>query len=83
MTGRRCFGVRALGLGVGYLTAGESTRRHLHRANLLVDAMDTAFIVGMAARGSVPLPAAAWLGVITGSAAAIGMANVWEDTTVT
>lgn len=75
-TGWRYFGVRAIGLGVGYLTADERTRRHLHRAQLLVDSLDTAFIAAMAARRSIPLPAAAWLGAITGSATAIGVANV-------
>ncbi len=78
-TGWRYFGVRAIGLGVGYLTADARTRRHLDRAQLLVDSLDTAFIAAMAARGSVPLPAAAWLGTVTGGAAAIGVANLQAD----
>lgn len=78
-TGWRYFGVRAIGLGVGYLTADERTRRHLDRAQLLVDGLDTAFIAAMAVRGSVPRPAAAWLGTVTGGAAAIGVANVRAD----
>lgn len=85
VAGWRFFGTRALALGAAYLTADDDTRRHLDRAGLVVDTLDTTFLAAMAARGRLRPSSAAWLALITASAAAIGVANVTaaDDESVT
>ena len=46
----RVFGVRAVALGLGYLSSSGDARRLWHRLWLLCDAADTAMGVGMVAR---------------------------------
>jgi hypothetical protein len=74
--GWRFFGTRALALGSAYLTADIPTRRHLDRAGLLVDTLDTSFLAAMAVRGRLRPRTAGWLALITAGAATIGAANV-------
>jgi hypothetical protein len=47
----RVFGVRAVALGVGYLSSTGDARRVWHRLWLLCDAADTAMGIAMIARG--------------------------------
>jgi hypothetical protein len=47
----RVFGVRAVALGVGYLSSSEEGRRLWRRLWLLCDAADTAMGIGMVAGG--------------------------------
>lgn len=76
ITYTRYFGTRALGLGISYLMADERLRRDLVRLGVLVDGGDTIFAAGMLAQGTLPVRTAAWLMLVTGSAAAIDIANI-------
>jgi hypothetical protein len=49
----RVFGVRAIALGVGYLSSSGDARRLWHRLWLLCDAADTVMGVGMVAGGRI------------------------------
>ena len=49
----RVFGVRAVALGLGYLSSSGDARRLWHRLWLLCDAADTAMGVGMVAGGRI------------------------------
>lgn len=72
----RYFATRAIALGLGYLLADESTRKHLDRIGLIADGGDTLFAAAMVSRGSLSPRSAAWLMAVTGSATAIDIANV-------
>lgn len=72
----RVFGVRAVALGIGYLTAAEAARPQWHRLWLLCDAADTVMGARMTARGELaPLTAIQAL-AITGGATAIDLAAI-------
>lgn len=75
----RFWATRAIGLGASYLTADLPTRRHLIRAGLLVDGLDTAFLVAMAARRRLPTSAVAWLATITATAAAADVVEILRE----
>jgi hypothetical protein len=70
----RVFGVRAVALGLGYLTAADSDRRRHLKLWLMCDAADTVMGARMVARRQItPLTSAQAL-AITGGAAAIDVA---------
>ncbi|WP_440772407.1 hypothetical protein [Natronorubrum sp. DTA28] len=46
--------IRALGLGIGQLTASGATRREWDRIALLIDVLDTLMLLEAAVRGRIP-----------------------------
>lgn len=72
----RFWATRAIGLGVGYLAAGAETRRHLIRIGLLVDGLDTAFLLAMSTRRDAPRRALLWLAALTAWATAGDIAEI-------
>jgi hypothetical protein len=70
----RVFGVRAVALGVGYLTADAEGRHLWHRLWLLCDVADTVMGARMVARGELSSLTAAEALALTGGAAAIDLA---------
>jgi hypothetical protein len=70
----RVFGVRAISLGVGYLSSEGEARRLWHRLWLLCDGADTVMGAAMAARGRLGLSTAIQALAITGGATAIDLA---------
>jgi hypothetical protein len=79
----RFWATRAIGLGVGYLTADTETRRHLIRVGFLVDALDTAFLLAMSARSDAPKRSLLWLASLTAWAAAGDVAEIRAGPKVT
>lgn len=75
----RFWATRAIGLGIGYLSADAAGRRHLVRVGLLVDALDTTFLVAMAARSTHPRRALLWLAALTSTAVAGDLAEMRKD----
>jgi hypothetical protein len=72
----RVFGVRAISLGVGYLSSEGEARRLWHRLWLLCDSADTVIGAGMAARGRFGPFTAVQALAITGGAVAIDLAGM-------
>lgn len=72
----RVFGVRAIALGVGYLSSEGDARRTWHRLWLLCDAADTVMGARMAARGELSRLTAAQALAITGGATAVDVAGL-------
>jgi hypothetical protein len=70
----RVFGVRAISLGIGYLSSRGRARELWHRLWLLCDSADTAMGLGMAARGQLRPFTAAQALLITGGATAVDLA---------
>jgi hypothetical protein len=70
----RVFGVRAISLGVGYLSSRGEARKLWHRLWLLCDSADTVMGAGMAARGQLPPFTAVQALAITGGATAVDLA---------
>ena len=64
--------IRALGLGIGQLTASGATRREWDRIALLVDVLDTLMLLEAAVRGRIPKRSAIVMLSGTVSGAAIG-----------
>lgn len=69
----RVFGVRAVTLGVGYLSSSGDARRLWHRLWILCDAADTAMGTRMVARGELGGATAAAGLLTTGGALAIDL----------
>lgn len=72
----RVFGVRAIALGVGYLTASEDARRVWRRLWLLVDAADTVMGAGMLAAGQLDRKRGAAALATTAPAMALDIASL-------
>jgi hypothetical protein len=70
----RVFGVRAVSLGVGYLSSKGEARELWHRLWLLCDTADTAMGAAMVARGKLLGLTAVQALAITGGATAIDLA---------
>ena len=70
----RVFGVRAVSLGIGYLSSRGDARRLWHRLWLLCDAADTVMGAGMALRGRLRPFIAVQALAITGGAMAVDLA---------
>ena len=70
----RVFGVRAVALGVGYLSSRGEARGLWHRLWLLCDTADTAMGAAMIRRGRLRALTAVQAMLITGGAAAIDVA---------
>ncbi len=70
----RVFGVRAVSLGVGYLSSRGEARRLWHRLWLLCDAADTVMGAAMIKRGRLRPLTAVQAMLITGGATAIDLA---------
>lgn len=66
----RVYGIRALAMGFGYLTAGPAERARWLRLGFLIDLSDTAAGLGHARRGDVPARAVWPLVALTGCYAA-------------
>jgi hypothetical protein len=77
----RVFGVRAISLGVGYLTSSGEARALWQRLWLLCDAADTAMGVAMTARGELSAVTAVQALAITGGATAIDLAAIGRSST--
>lgn len=75
----RVFGVRAIALGVGYLTAAESSHPHWHRLWLLCDAADTVMGARMVAKAELRPFTAVQALAITGGATAIDVAAIGSE----
>ncbi|MEV0251703.1 nuclear transport factor 2 family protein [Nocardia sp. NPDC050712] len=72
----RVYGVRALAMGFGYLTADARERRRWRRLGLAVDVIDTASGLTQLLRRDVPVRAALPMLALTGSYAALGAAGL-------
>lgn len=75
----RVFGVRAVTLGVGYLSSSGEARQLWHRLWLLCDSADTVMGLGMLARGSLRGLTAVQALAITGGATAVDVAAMREE----
>ena len=75
----RVFGVRAISLGVGYLSSRGEARRLWHRLWLLCDSADTVMGAGMAARGQLKPFTAVQALAITAGATAVDLATMRES----
>lgn len=75
----RVFGVRAVTLGVGYLSSSGEARKLWHRLWLLCDSADTVMGLGMLARGSLRGLTAVQALAITGGATAVDVAAMQEE----
>jgi hypothetical protein len=71
----RVFGVRAISLGVGYLSSQGESRRLWHRLWLLCDAADTVMGARMVRRGELKGLIAVQALAITGGATAVDVAG--------
>jgi len=74
----RVFGVRAISLGVGYLSSRGEARRLWHRLWLLCDSADTVMGAGMAAKGQLKPFTAVQALAITAGATAVDLAAMRE-----
>lgn len=75
----RVFGVRAVSLGVGYLSSQGEARRLWHRLWLLCDAADTVMGAAMITRGRLRPLTALQAMLITGGATAIDLASMRDS----
>lgn len=79
----RVYGIRALAIGAGFLTAGARERARWHRFGVMIDISDTVTGLAHAARGDVPRRASALLVAVTGGYAVLGVAELLRGQTVT
>jgi hypothetical protein len=70
----RVFGVRAISLGIGYLTSSGEARALWHRLWLLCDSADTVMGAAMTVRGELAPVTAVQALALTGGATAIDLA---------
>ncbi len=70
----RVFGIRAVSLGIGYLTSSGDARKLWHRLWLLCDAADTVMGAAMVARGELRGSTAVEALALTGGATVIDIA---------
>jgi len=75
----RVFGVRAVALGLGYLTSGGAARRRWQRLALMCDVSDTLAGVGHLRRRDLPRASALATTALTGAYALVGAAAVLRD----
>lgn len=75
----RVFGIRAVALGLGYLSTTGDARRRWQRLALLCDISDTIAGVGDLVRGQVPRSTAVRATALTGTYAAIGAMAILRD----
>ncbi len=74
--------IRALGLGVGQLTASGTTRREWDRIALLIDVLDTLMLLEAALRGRIPKRSALVMLSGTVSGATVGLLARQDDAPV-
>lgn len=72
----RIFGIRAVALGLSYLTADEQRQATINRIWLLVDGADTVMGAHMAATGKLTKAQAAELLTVTGGATVVDAAGL-------
>lgn len=72
----RLYGARALAMGLGFRTGGDTERRRWHRLSLAVDTTDTASGLWHLARRDVPIRAGLPMVALTGSYAVLGGATL-------
>lgn len=75
----RVFGIRAIALGLGYLSTDGPARRRWQRLAFLCDISDTIAGVGDLVRGQVPRSTALRATALTGAYAAVGAAAIARD----
>lgn len=75
----RIFGVRAIALGLGYLTSPTSEQFRWQRLALMVDVTDTVHGTAHLIRGDIPRVSAAALVVLTGGYMSVGATRLAKD----
>lgn len=75
----RIFGIRAVALGLGYLTSPTSERFRWQRLALIVDVTDTVHGTAHLIRGDIPRVSAAALVALTGGYMSVGAARLAKD----
>lgn len=75
----RIFGVRAIALGLGYLTSPTSERFRWQRLALMVDITDTAHGAAHLVRGDLPRVSAVAMVALTGSYMSVGATRLAKD----
>ncbi|MGH3723186.1 MAG: hypothetical protein ACRDUS_03535 [Mycobacterium sp.] len=75
----RIFGIRAIALGLGYLTSSASERFRWQRLALMVDITDTVHGAVHLARGDLPRSSAVALVALTGGFMSVGATRLAKD----
>ena len=75
----RVFGIRAVALGLGYLTSDGAARRRWQRLALMCDVSDTLAGLGHLRRRDLPLASALATTALTGGYALVGAAKATRD----
>ncbi|CPS44352.1 Aspartate carbamoyl transferase [Mycobacteroides abscessus] len=77
----RIFGIRAMALGLGYLTSAASERFRWQRLALMVDITDTTHGALHLVRGDLPRATAAAMVALTGGYMSVGATRLIKDLT--
>ncbi|SHQ88110.1 Aspartate carbamoyl transferase [Mycobacteroides abscessus subsp. abscessus] len=77
----RIFGIRAMALGLGYLTSAASERFRWQRLALMVDITDTTHGALHLVRGDLPRATAAAMVALTGGYMSVGAIRLIKDLT--
>lgn len=77
----RIFGIRAVALGLGYLTSPASERFRWQRLALIVDITDTVHGTAHLVRGDLPRASAVGLVALTGGFMTVGATRLAKDLT--